>query len=94
MYPNTPGYQATDTSLSAAKAIAPLCNSLQHLVLAFINDKGPVGATDDEIQNECGLNPNTARPRRRELQLKGHVIDSGQRRSTRTGRAAIVWSLK
>jgi hypothetical protein len=37
------------------------------------------------------MDPNTERPRRRELQLNGLVRDSGERRLNRSGRRAVVW---
>lgn len=47
--------------------------------------------TDAEIQDALGLDGSTQRPRRRELEQAGLVFDSGERRATHTGRAAVVW---
>jgi len=49
------------------------------------------GATDEEMQVALGMNPSTQRPRRIELVEEGLVVDSHERRRTRSGRAAIVW---
>lgn len=48
--------------------------------------------TDEELQKDLGLPPNTERPRRNELVRQGKVHDSGARRKTETGRNAIVWA--
>ena len=62
-------------------------------VLALIELRGAHGATDEEIQRILNLDPSTERPRRRELQLTGFVVDSGQRRRTASGRLAIIWTV-
>jgi len=49
--------------------------------------------TDEEIQEDLGLSPNTARPRRVELVRDGYVRDTGQRRTTGSGSKSIVWSI-
>lgn len=51
----------------------------------------PNGATDEEMQVEFGLGPQTQTPRRGELVAMGFATDSGLRRSTRSGRSATVW---
>lgn len=60
-------------------------------VFQFILSRGLSGATLEEIHLTLGIPENTARPRRKELEAKGWVIDSGRRRTTRAGRDAIVW---
>jgi hypothetical protein len=50
------------------------------------------GATDEEMQTALRMNPSTQRPRRVELVEEGLIVDSGERRPTRSGRAAIVWA--
>lgn len=52
------------------------------------------GLTDEEMQFALGMNPSTQRPRRVELVDGGFIIDSHQRRKTRSGRTAIVWIAK
>jgi hypothetical protein len=37
------------------------------------------------------MQADTARPRRRELELRGHVTDSGHTRKSPSNRDAIVW---
>lgn len=92
-YPDRPGAMATDTSEAAAEYIDEHCGRLQRMVLDYITAQGPAGATDEEIQRGLELRQNTARPRRRELELKGFVIDSGRRRMLASGRVGIVWVL-
>ena len=50
------------------------------------------GATDEEIQKGCGLNPSTERPRRIELVEMGLAEPSGMTRKTSSNRNAIVWT--
>jgi len=83
-------YQAHSvTSRQAAKQVKGSAATLRAKVFDFITRSG--GATDEEIQDGLGMNPNTQRPRRRELQQKGLVEDSGHVRATRSGRKAVVW---
>lgn len=79
------------TSDAAARSIAPLTGTLRERVLAFIRDRGPDGATDDEGEQALDLRPQTYTPRRGELVQLGCVIDSGRRRPTASGRSAAVW---
>jgi hypothetical protein len=79
------------TSREAARKIEPRQGSLRAIVLAFIRERGPAGATDEEIQAELRLNPSTQRPRRIELCEVGLVIDSGRQRPTASRRRAAVW---
>jgi hypothetical protein len=46
------------------------------------------------MQVDIPMAANTQRPRRRELELMGHVIDSGRVRHTHAGREAVIWTLK
>lgn len=52
---------------------------------------GEHGATDEEMQQALGIDPNTQRPRRVELHEGGMIADSNKRRPTRSGRGAVVW---
>jgi hypothetical protein len=85
-------YQAhSKTSRAAAEAIEPDVASLRGKVLAFIRERGPWGATDEEIQLTLRMNPSTERPRRIELHYAGLVKLSGTTRPTASGRQAMVW---
>jgi hypothetical protein len=89
-----PPREFTNTSVTkraAGVAIRPDAARLRRQVLEFIRQQGAVGATDSEVQLGLSMNGDTERPRRRELQLAGLIADSGQTRSTPSGRAAVVW---
>ena len=85
--PRTP----TDTQREAAKRALPKSGTARAMVLAHIIHTN--GATDEEIVEALGMNPNTERPRRKELQEQGWIVDSGIRRRTSSGTSAIVWTL-
>lgn len=92
LYDGVPPHNETDTSFLAAVGIVDAVNTYQQKVLEVIQDAGVEGVTDVEIELILDLNPQTLRPRRRELVLKGLVRDSGRRRrNPTTGRRAIVW---
>ncbi len=80
------------TSYEAALGIKEDSATLREKVLNFLRLHGP--ATDEEMQRRIPMSPNTQRPRRRELVLKGLVVDSMLRRKTRSGCNAIVWTIK
>lgn len=79
------------TKRAAAESIKPHRAKLQDAVLAYLRGRGSEGATDEEIAVALQLRSDTARPRRTELVDLGKVRDSGRRRATSSGRAAIVW---
>lgn len=58
-------------------------------VLNCIRRYGPV--SDERIEELTCLNPNTARPRRVELEREGFIADHLFRGTTRSGRPAILW---
>lgn len=85
-------YQAhSDTSRDAAEAIAGKANTLRRLVYEFIKECGSHGATDIECQRELGLDGSTQRPRRVRLVQLGLIEDSGETRSSPSGRQSVVW---
>lgn len=90
---DAPHVKGSKTSKAAAESFSEdALNVLQAKVLAFIRTNK--GATDEEVQRALGLNPSTQRPRRIELVTRGLVIDSGTKRDTTSGRAAVVWCAK
>lgn len=89
--PVLPFVQGSDTSKAAAKSVKSSAGVLRVQVLHFLEQQGLWGATDEEVQLALSMNPNTERPRRIELVVAGAVKDSGQRRSTTSGRKAAVW---
>jgi hypothetical protein len=87
-----PPYQRhSETSKAAASAIHPKTETLRAKVHIAILNSGQYGRTDLEIESQLGIGGSTVRPRRRELQMSGHVKDSGCRRKTASGRYAVVW---
>ena len=93
--PEVPPYQRhSPTSRASALRVAPGVSTLRLQVLTFIRESGTMGATDDEMQVTLSMDPSTQRPRRVELVRAGWVIDSGRKRATRSGRAAVVWREK
>lgn len=91
-YPNFPGSKkAEGPSKEAARAIAPLANSLRGKVLRLYREKHPLGLTVDELTHEAKISPFTARPRVSELVAAGFLEDSAERRPNESGHSATVW---
>lgn len=86
-----PAQKHSVTSRQAAEAIKQAVPRLQAVVLADLAANGP--GTDEELLARTGLAPNTLRPRRVELVLKGLVRDSGRTRPTKSGRSAVLWEV-
>lgn len=87
-----PAHQAhSPTSRAAAEAIKPRIGPLHRVIMSHL--QYCQGATDEEMQRELDMAANTQRPRRRELQQAGLILDSGTTRATRSGRQAVVWVL-
>ena len=91
-YPDGPGYQATDTSRQAAEAIADIAPTLRDRALGIVT-AALDGVTADQVAGALEASVLSIRPRIAELNLTGKIIDSGRRRSNRSGRRAIVWIL-
>lgn len=88
-----PAVQQSRTSMAAADALTPqTLNALQRQVVEFLHQRGEHGATDEEMQGGIPMDPNTQRPRRRELAKRGLVVEAGERK-TRSGKKATVWKL-
>lgn len=88
---HAPYVMGSDTSVEAAKSQDKSAAPDRAKVLAFLTF---MPATDEEIQRSLKMDGNTERPRRRELELAGKIVDSGKRRKTSTGSPAIVWKVK
>lgn len=87
----TPHARGSETSLRAAASVVPRAAKT---VRAKVLDRlRACPSTDEELCDALGLGGNTVRPRRRDLETDGIVIDSGKRRPTRSGRLAVVWQL-
>ena len=80
------------TRRAAGESIAGFAGDMSGAVLEFVRNRGAYGATDEEIHGGLGMLSDTARARRVELREAALIVDSGQRRPTRSGRLAVVWS--
>lgn len=88
--PLPPYVAGSDTSLAAAIAKKPTAAKQRAAVYRYLVEHGP--RTQEELSAETGIGGDSARPRIAELRREGHVVDSGQRRLTRSGRQAVVWA--
>lgn len=88
-----PAQRHSPTSVAAAEAIKPDASRLRAQVIAFLRGRGEYGATDEEMQLGIPMAANTQRPRRRECEQRGSVINSGRMRLTQSGKQAVVWTL-
>lgn len=93
LYGGLPPHQkGSDTSkLAAIELDGTRRATLRAMVFRALRERGSTGATDEELQQALRLQGNTERPRRRELEEVGLVRDSGVRRKTQAGKAAVVW---
>lgn len=92
--PPDPPHSGSATSRAAAEQIRPNAETLRAKVLEYIEQRGQRGATDQEMQIGLHMQGNTQRPRRKELEEAGLIVDSGLTRKTTSGRSATVWILK
>lgn len=88
-----PAQSHSDTSCAAADRIKGVSGRLRREVYDWLAARGEAGGTDEEIQAALTMPSSTERPRRVELVRAGRVRDSGKRRSTRSGRKAVVWTV-
>jgi hypothetical protein len=85
-----PHVAGSDTSMAARDEIRESVSVLQGRVLALLAQR-PM--TDEEMQTAGRFLGNTQRPRRIEMAHLGLVCDSGTRRRTSRGKAAVVWQI-
>ena len=86
-----PPHNATDTSTAAALAIRSKTKEAEMELLTWLRYMSGTGGTDSEIQERFGWSGDFERPRRWRLAKDGMIQDSGRRRTTPSGKAAIVW---
>ena len=84
--PYAPG---SATSREAAEKAVGTAEAGRARVLSLLRRQGPM--TLQQIEDALGWNGNTVRPRRKELEAAGLVIDSGKTAKTKSGRNAILW---
>lgn len=90
-YNGEPPAQAhSPTSVAAAEQIKRSIGPLHQRILGYLKTY-PDGATDEEMQLNLEMAANTQRPRRRELELMGRVVNTGRTRRVRSGREAVIW---
>lgn len=90
--PETVRRELSATSVRAARSAAKSANGLRTRIHGYLQQRGPAGATDLEIEAAFpGVRPSSLRGRRRELEVSGLVRDSGSRRRSPAGRESIVW---
>jgi hypothetical protein len=90
----TPPHSDLETSLESARSIEQHVARLERRVLDAIADAGERGLCDHEIEGITGLMHTTASARRRGLVIKGLVVETGERRTTPSGRSAKAWRVK
>jgi hypothetical protein len=83
---------ASTSDTSAAAALSVSAADLREEVLFAIRASGAHGMTCDEIETLLEMRHQTASARVHELQRGKWIKDSGQRRATRSGRKATVWT--
>lgn len=88
----TPFQPHSDTSREAAEAATAFSDTGRQRVLEAIRAAGRWGRTDEELADILKMNPSTVRPRRISLVEDGLVCDSGEKRKTKSGRSATVWT--
>lgn len=76
-------------SQAAGASIEP--EWIRRRVRRYVETRGYIGATCDEIEHALDLRHQTASARITELKRRGDLIDTGRRRPTTSGRAAAVY---
>ena len=84
----------TNTSKEALASVRPYVPGMRDQIWNFISNMQKNGATCDEVEQMYCMRHQTASARIRELFLAGKIVDSGERRATRSGRSAVVWKSK
>jgi hypothetical protein len=79
------------TSEVAAKMAEGIKVNNQNRIYAYLRDCGDHGATDQEIQDILGIDGNSERPARRQLEKDKRVRRTPRWRFTRAKRPAIIW---
>jgi hypothetical protein len=94
-YPLRPGSKGgAETSLAAARDIAPKAHLIREKVLAVVTEAGSFGCIPEEGCAKLDLPRPTVQPRFSELAAVGAIVDSGRRRrNPSSGKRAIVWVL-
>lgn len=89
-----PFAKGSETSEEAAESMAPLAAEIRERVFKYIKDCGPWGSTCDMAEQALGLTHQTCSARFNELRNRKRIVDSGATRLTRSGRKAVVYTVK
>lgn len=84
-----PFVRNSDTSCAAAESMAGTTGRLRLLILRYIHDVGT--ATCDECEVALDMRHQTCSARIREMKVRGLIVDTDERRPTRSGRSAAVY---
>lgn len=84
------GMSPRETRRRARMQSLPAAPQQRSLVLSAIKQSAD-GLTDEEGAERLGIESNSYRPRRKELEQAGLIRPSGRTRETRRGRKAVVW---
>src|SRR3546814_14101452 len=90
-YPDSPGHRNVETSIAAADSLAPKLGRLQRMAEGAIRDAGAHGLTADELAARLDMARGSVQPRTSELERKGLIRHSGQRRRSEEGRSGAEW---
>ena len=88
-------HNSTDTSAEAGASmndhVGKLARECFDEIAAVYNNRG-IGLTVDALEQTLNRSHQSVSARVNELRNKGWLVDSGRKRTTRSGRKAIVWS--
>lgn len=87
-----PYVKGSDTSQAAAESVEDTAVSLCTLILKYIKYSAD-GMTCSDVEEQLLLRHQTASARLWDLRRRGHIVDSGKRRPSSSGRASTVWVL-
>jgi hypothetical protein len=91
-YGGTPPHvRGSDTSREAAESVGEGARQLRAVVFSRILSSGEVGMTCDQVEEAMNGRHQTISARIRELVNEGRIIDTGERRLTRSKRSARVY---
>jgi DNA-binding MarR family transcriptional regulator len=89
---NFNGLRVRDTSIAALRSLDEETVTRNRLrILKFVAEQD--GATCDEIEAATGMKHQSASALITRLSRQGRLRDTGERRLTRSGRAATVWGV-
>ena len=94
LFDPTPYHPNASKLDEAAARIAASLGPRARSVFEYVRRCGPLGATCAEAEIACNLRNQQCSPRFVELAAAGLIVDSGKKRSTQTGRRAVVYVVR